>query len=83
MTLLLNSQSLSKSFGTKILFTDLSISVFTKDRLGLIGPNGSGKSTFLKILTGIENPDSGEVIPKKGVKNWLCSTILRISLNSC
>lgn len=68
MTLLLNSQSLSKSFGTKTLFTDLSISIFTKDRLGLIGPNGSGKSTFLKILTGIENPDSGEVISKKGLK---------------
>ncbi|MCL6756244.1 MAG: ABC-F family ATP-binding cassette domain-containing protein [Candidatus Rhabdochlamydia oedothoracis] len=68
MTLLLNSQSLSKSFGAKTLFTDLFISIFTKDRLGLIGPNGSGKSTFLKILIGIENPDSGEVISKKGLK---------------
>ncbi|MDR2539768.1 MAG: ABC-F family ATP-binding cassette domain-containing protein [Chlamydiales bacterium] len=68
MALLLSSQSLSKSFGTKTLFTDLSISIFTKDRLGLIGPNGSGKSTFLKILTGIENSDSGEVTSKKGLK---------------
>ncbi len=68
MTLLLNSQSLSKSFGTKTLFTDLSISIFTKDRLGLIGPNGSGKSTFLKILTGLENPDFGEIVSKKGLK---------------
>lgn len=68
MTLLLNSQSLSKSFGTKTLFTNLSISIFIKDRLGLIGPNGSGKSTFLKILTGLVNPDSGEVISKKGLK---------------
>lgn len=68
MTLLLNSQSISKSFGSKTLFTDLSISIFTKDRLGLIGPNGSGKSTFLQILTGIENPDCGEVISKKGLK---------------
>lgn len=68
MTLLLNSQSLTKSFGTKTLFTDLSISIFAKDRLGLIGPNGSGKSTFLKILTGIETPDSGEIISKKDLK---------------
>lgn len=68
MTLLLNAQSLTKSFGTKNLFTDLSLSIFTKDRLGLIGPNGSGKSTFLKILTGIESANSGKVISKKGLK---------------
>lgn len=68
MTLLLNSQSLTKSFGTKTLFTELSMSIFAKDRLGLIGPNGSGKSTFLKILADIESPDSGEVISKKGLK---------------
>ena len=68
MTLLLNSQSLTKSFGTKVLFTELSMSIFAKDRLGLIGPNGSGKSTFLKILANIESPDSGEVISKKGLK---------------
>ena len=44
MTLFLNCQSLSKSFGNRTLFEDLSFSIFSGDRVGLIGPNGAGKS---------------------------------------
>lgn len=68
MTLLLSSQQLSKSFGSRLLFQDLSISIFSGDRIGLIGPNGSGKSTLLKILCGVEKADSGELSSKKGLK---------------
>ena len=65
---LLHCQELSKSFGSRKLFSDLSISIFTRDRIGLIGPNGSGKSTLLKIIAGIEEADSGEVSMNRGLK---------------
>ncbi len=68
MTLLISCQELSKSFGSRILFQDLSLSIFSGDRIGLIGPNGSGKTTLLKILARVENEDSGMVSPKKGLK---------------
>jgi ABC transport system ATP-binding/permease protein len=68
MTLLLSCQSISKSFGSRILFQDLTFSIFSKDRIGLIGLNGCGKSTFLKILAGIDSADSGIVAPRKGLR---------------
>lgn len=68
MTLFIHGQELSKSFGSRNLFQELSLSVFSGDRVGLIGPNGSGKSTLLKILSGIEHPDQGEVSSKRGLK---------------
>ncbi len=57
--MLLSCESISKSYGVKPLFSDLSIGLAEGDRVGLIGPNGAGKSTLLKILAGIEDPDDG------------------------
>ena len=68
MSLFLNCESLSKSFGIRALFQNLSFSVSAGDRIGLIGPNGSGKTTLLKILAGQEHSDEGIVSMKRGLK---------------
>jgi len=59
MAVLLSGSALSKSFGARVLFEDLSVSLFESDRTGLIGPNGSGKTTLLEILAGREAPSAG------------------------
>ena len=58
-TILLSCESISKSYGVKPLFADLSIGLAEGDHVGLVGPNGSGKSTLLKIMAGLEEPDEG------------------------
>ncbi len=68
MTLFLTCQHLSKSFSHRLLFKDLSFSLFSEDRVGLIGPNGSGKSTLLKILSGDEPATEGTISAKRGLK---------------
>jgi ABC transport system ATP-binding/permease protein len=68
MSLLFSCQSVSKSYSTRILFKELSLSIFSKDRIGLIGPNGAGKSTFLKIIAGLEKPNTGILSPRRDLK---------------
>lgn len=50
-----------KSYGEKTLFKDLSFTITDSDRIGLIGVNGTGKSTLMKLIAGLEYPDTGEV----------------------
>lgn len=58
----------SKGFGEKLLFENLSFKVPPGAIVGVIGPNGAGKSTFFRLITGQEQPDSGEVILGPTVK---------------
>ncbi len=62
MTMLFRAESVTKSFGPNKVLTDANIQINEHDAIGLIGINGAGKSTFIKILLGIEKPDTGEVI---------------------
>ena len=55
-------QNVTKSFGDRVLFENVSIDIPKNAIVGIIGPNGVGKSTLFKIMTGREQPDSGEVI---------------------
>ncbi len=58
---LLTIEQISKSYGEKVLFQDVSFGVDEGDKLGIIGVNGAGKSTFLKVIAGLEPPDSGRI----------------------
>ena len=57
--------NLSKSYGEQLLFTDGNFVVNPGERIGLVGRNGHGKTTLLRLITGQESPDAGEItIPK-------------------
>lgn len=62
---MIQANSLSKGFGTQILFENISFNMTRGERVGLVGRNGSGKTTLFKIILGEEHADSGEVIYPK------------------
>jgi ABC superfamily ATP binding cassette transporter, ABC protein len=64
----LDVQNLTKRFGAKVLFEDISFSIAEGQRVGLIAQNGTGKSTLLAILMGEEGKDGGEVIYRNGLR---------------
>src|SRR3982750_433679 len=61
MALIESCSGISKSFGSRVLFENISLGISEGERLGLIGPNGAGKSTLLKILAGQLDSDSGSI----------------------
>src|ERR1051325_2932720 len=62
---LLHARSISKTFGPRTLFSNISLAFAEGERIGLIRPNGSGKSPLLKTLATQEPPDAGELISKR------------------
>ena len=68
MTLMFNLKNISKTYGDDTLFQDLSFDFKLNEKLGMIGMNGSGKSTLLKLIAGLVQPDTGELIARAGLK---------------
>lgn len=64
----LSTENLSKQYGLKPLFENLTFGISKGDKTALIAKNGTGKSTLLKIMAGKETPDSGEVMVRNGIK---------------
>ncbi len=68
MANLITCKALGKSFGAQNLFKNINLVVNSGEKIGVIGPNGSGKSTLLKIICGLEDADSGQVVRQKFVR---------------
>ena len=64
--MIMQIEHLTKSFGGRTLFSDACFRLEAHDRLALVGPNGAGKTTMLKVITGHEDADSGNVVFAKG-----------------
>ena len=62
MSSYLQIENLTKSYGERLLFSDVTFGINQGDKIGLIAKNGTGKSTLLHIIAGLESPDSGEVV---------------------
>ena len=65
---ILNIEKVSKTYGEKELFNNISLGINSGDKIGLIGVNGTGKSTLLKIIAGVEEPDEGQVVKGRGIE---------------
>lgn len=59
---ILNLENISKIYGEKVIFQKANLGIQEHDKVGIVGVNGTGKSTLLKIIAGLEEPDSGKVI---------------------
>ena len=65
---LITVEGLTKSYGDRLLFGDLSFGIAEGDKIGIVAKNGTGKSTLLSILAGHEAPDSGNIITRSGLR---------------
>jgi len=63
---IVTAKHISRSFGARRVLEDISVTVHTGERVGLVGVNGSGKSTLVRILAGLDVPDTGEVVHRRG-----------------
>jgi ATPase subunit of ABC transporter with duplicated ATPase domains len=64
----LTAEGLSKSYGSLEVFTDVDLAIDRGSRVVILGLNGAGKTTLMRLLAGIEEPDTGEVVPGHGLK---------------
>ncbi len=59
-------ENISKNYGFRPLFENVTFGLEDRDKIGIIGANGSGKTTLLRIIAGVETPDTGRVTRAKG-----------------
>ena len=64
--MIMQIEHVSKSFGGRVLFSDVNFRLEAHDRLALVGPNGAGKTTLLNIITGHEDADEGQIVFARG-----------------
>ena len=64
----LSVENISKSFGERILFKNISFGINEGQKIGFVAKNGTGKTSILNIVAGIDTPDTGNVVSRKGLK---------------
>ena len=65
---IINIEHISKLFGDKLIFEDASFGIQEGDKIGIVGINGTGKTTLLKMVAGLEEPDTGQIIRQNNLK---------------
>jgi len=68
MSVLLHTEGLSKTLGARVLFHEGTFAIYEGLKIGLIGRNGAGKTTLMKMLAGVEKPDSGSIVVHPGTR---------------
>jgi ATP-binding cassette subfamily F protein uup len=63
----ISAKDLRLKFGLQQVFSEATMSVHEGEKLGLVGRNGSGKTSLMRIIAGVENPDSGTVSRRNGL----------------
>ncbi len=63
----LSVENISKSYGERVLFEDLSFGINKDQKIAFIAKNGTGKTSILNILVGLDQPDSGQIVSRKGI----------------
>lgn len=66
--IVLSAQNVAKAFGVNVVLKDVSFTLQQGDRMGLVGVNGCGKSTLMRIIAGLDSPDSGEISMVRGTR---------------
>jgi len=64
----LQLENLTKSYGDRMIFADVTFGINQGDKIALIAKNGTGKTTLLRCIAGMESPDSGKITPRSGLK---------------
>ncbi|RYD01860.1 hypothetical protein N752_28035 [Desulforamulus aquiferis] len=65
---LLSIENLTKSYGIKKIFEDVSLGIAEGEKIGLVGVNGTGKSSLLKVLAGLDSADRGNILMAKNLQ---------------
>ncbi|MCX5882396.1 MAG: ATP-binding cassette domain-containing protein [Deltaproteobacteria bacterium] len=65
---MISVENLTKSFGKYVLFDSISFKLNSRERIGLVGRNGHGKTTLFRLVAGMDQPDSGNILTPKSYR---------------